>query len=415
MLALLATFLVGYPLLLVALWILLALVFVARREGRERWLTAPPAAAEQPPVTVLIPCFNEGPQLLETLQAALRLDWPDWEVIAINDGSVDDTGEQLEALLPLHPRLRVVHLASNQGKALALRAGALLARHELLLCIDADAVLDPQALGWMVRHLLADPRVGAVTGNPRIRNRTTLLGRLQVGEFSMIVGLIKRAQSVLGSLFCVSGVMGLFRRQALHAVGYWDPGCLTEDIAVTWALQRAGWQVRYEPHALVWILMPETLAGLWKQRLRWAQGGLEVLLTHADLLGDPRRWRLWVLLLEPVLTLVWAHLLAISLVAPPLLLLVGVPLPASVLVDELVPHGLAAALLPACLLQVLISVWLDLPYDRGLRRNGFWMIWYPLAFWLITFLAALAALPSLLRRGRGVRARWQSPDRGRRA
>lgn len=365
MLAALSTFLVGYPLLLVALWILLALVFVARREGRERWLTAPPAAAEQPPVTVLIPCFNEGPQLLETLQAALRLDWPEWEVIAINDGSVDDTGEQLEALLPLHPRLRVVHLASNQGKALALRAGALLARHELLLCIDADAVLDPQALGWMVRHLLADPRVGAVTGNPRIRNRTTLLGRLQVGEFAMIVGLIKRAQSVLGSLFCVSGVMGLFRRQALHAVGYWDPACLTEDIAVTWALQRAGWQVRYEPHALVWILMPETLAGLWKQRLRWAQGGLEVLLANADLLGNPRRWRLWVLLLEPVLTLLWAHLLAISLIAPPLLLLVGVPLPTSVLVDELLPHGLAAALLPACLLQVLISLWLDLPYDRA--------------------------------------------------
>lgn len=409
-----SAFLVAYPLVMVALWILLALVFVSRHEWRERWLTAAPPAEHQPPVTVLIPCFNEGPQLLETLRAALNLNWPDWEVIAINDGSVDDTGEQLEALLPLHPRLRVVHLASNQGKALALRAGALLARHELLLCIDADAVLDPQALGWMVRHLVADPSVAAVTGNPRIRNRTTLLGRLQVGEFSMIVGLIKRAQSVLGPLFCVSGVMGLFRRRALHAVGYWDPGCLTEDIAVTWALQRAGWRVRYEPHALVWILMPETLAGLWKQRLRWAQGGLEVLLANVDLLRRPRQWRLWVLLIEPAFTLIWAHLLALSLIGPPLLLLLGFPLPASAVVAELLPHDLAAALLPACLLQVLISLWLDRPYDRGLGRNGFWMIWYPVAFWLVTFLASLLALPSLLRRGRGVRARWESPDRGRR-
>ena len=410
-----AVFLVGYPLLMVAVWILLALVFVARREWRERWLLAAPPAEHQPPVTVLIPCFNEGPQLLETLRAALHLDWPDWEVIAINDGSVDDTGEQLEALLPLHPRLRVVHLASNQGKALALRAGALLARHELLLCIDADAVLDPQALGWMVRHLVADPRVGAVSGNPRIRNRTTLLGRLQVGEFSMIVGLIKRAQSVLGPLFCVSGVMGLFRRRALHDVGYWNPDRLTEDIALTWALQRAGWRVRYEPHALVWILMPETLPGLWKQRLRWAQGGLEVLVTNGDLLRHPRQWRLWVLLVEPSLTLAWAWLLALSLVELPMELLLIHPQPAARVVAELLPHGLAAALLPACLLQVLISLWLDRPYDRGLGRNGFWMIWYPLAFWLVTLLASLVALPSLLHRGRGVRARWESPDRGRRS
>jgi biofilm PGA synthesis N-glycosyltransferase PgaC len=410
-----AVFLVGYPLLMVAVWILLALVFVARREWRERWLLAAPPAEHQPPVTVLIPCFNEGPQLLETLRAALHLDWPDWEVIAINDGSVDDTGEQLEALLPLHPRLRVVHLASNQGKALALRAGALLARHELLLCIDADAVLDPQALGWMVRHLVADPRVGAVSGNPRIRNRTTLLGRLQVGEFSMIVGLIKRAQSVLGPLFCVSGVMGLFRRRALHDVGYWNPDRLTEDIALTWALQRAGWRVRYEPHALVWILMPETLPGLWKQRLRWAQGGLEVLVTNGDLLRHPRQWRLWVLLVEPSLTLAWAWLLALSLVELPMELLLIHPQPAARVVAELLPHGLAAALLPACLLQVLISLWLDRPYDRGLGRNGFWMIWYPVAFWLVTLLASLVALPSLLHRGRGVRARWESPDRGRRS
>jgi biofilm PGA synthesis N-glycosyltransferase PgaC len=84
-------------------------------------------------------------------------------------------------------------------------------------------------------------------------------------------------------------------------------------------------------------------------------------------------------------------------------------------VAELLPHGLAAALLPACLLQVLISLWLDRPYDRGLGRNGFWMIWYPVAFWLVTLLASLVALPSLLHRGRGVRARWESPDRGRRS
>ncbi|MCP9848540.1 glycosyltransferase family 2 protein [Cyanobium sp. Morenito 9A2] len=146
----------------------------------------------------------------------------------------------MEAWAAIEPRLRVVHLASNQGKAMALRSGALLARHGLLVCIDGDALLDPDAVAWLVRRRLQDPRLGAVTGNPRIRNRTTLLGRVQVGEFSSIIGLIKRAQASLGGLFTLSGVIAAFRRQALHEVGYWNVDRLTEDIAITWAPQRGG-------------------------------------------------------------------------------------------------------------------------------------------------------------------------------
>jgi biofilm PGA synthesis N-glycosyltransferase PgaC len=363
-------------------------------------------------VSVLIPCFNEGPNLAETLRAALSLRWSDWEVIAINDGSSDDTGRQLEAWAEDQPRLRVVHLARNQGKALALRAGALLARHELLLCIDGDALLDPHAVGWLVRHFQQDPRLGAVTGNPRIRNRSTLLGRLQVGEFSMIVGLIKRAQSLLGGLFCVSGVIGCFRRTALHAVDYWDSTRLTEDIDITWRLQRAGWRVRYEPHALVWILMPETLGGLWRQRCRWAEGGLQVLRGNLDLLQKPGQWRLLPLLLEPLASLLWAHLLALLPVLAGLSALrpglgAGPPGP-------LLSHGIGAALLLACGLQFSLSLWLDRPYDTGLRRIGFWMIWYPAAYWLLSFAASLRACWRWPAR-HGSRARWISPDRGLRA
>ncbi len=409
--------LLAYPLSLALLWIALALARASGAEARERWLPAPPAGAPptaRPPVSVLIPCFNEGPLLAEAVYAALALAWPTVEVIAINDGSSDDTAQQLEAWAALEPRLRVVHLARNQGKALALRAGALLARHGLLLCIDADARLDPQAAAWMLRHFQDDPGLGAVTGNPRIRNRSTLLGRLQVGEFSMIIGLIKRAQSALGGLFCVSGVIGAFRRSALHSVGYWDPHCLTEDIAVTWALQRAGWRVRYEPHALVWILMPETLQGLWRQRLRWAEGGLQVLLANLDLLGRPRRWRLWPLLLEPLCSLVWAHGLALLLLLQllrSLAALVGQAPPAALAAGAGL-HGPALALLLVGLLQVAVSFWLDRPYDRGLARIGFWMVWYLLAFWLLSWATSLVALPRVLRRRRRGRARWVSPDRG---
>ena len=409
----LGLFVVDYPLSMAGVWMALALVFVLRRERWERGLRHPPTPLTTPPVSVLIPCFNEGPNLAETLRHALAIDWPHWEVIAINDGSADDTGAQLNAWAALDPRLRVVHLASNQGKAMALRTGALLARHELLVCIDGDALLDPDAVAWLVRRLLQDPRLGSVTGNPRIRNRTTLLGRVQVGEFSSIIGLIKRAQSSLGGLFTVSGVIAAFRRQALQDVGFWNLDMLTEDIAITWAMQRGGWRVAYEPQALVWILMPETLAGLWKQRLRWAEGGIQVLRANLDLLGRPRQWRLLPFLLEPLLSLIWAHAMVLVVV----LWLAGRILPGPWGEDPalpLLPHGSGAWLALVCLLQFSLSLWLDRPYDRGLGRHLYWMVWYPVVFWLLTLATSVVALPRVLARGRGRRARWVSPDRGQR-
>ena len=91
----------------------------------------------------------------------------------------DATGAILDEMAAEHPRLRVVHQATNQGKAVGLNTALALSRHEYLLCIDGDALLDPYAAKWLMRHFLTSPRVGAVTGNPRIRNRTTLFGRLQ--------------------------------------------------------------------------------------------------------------------------------------------------------------------------------------------------------------------------------------------
>jgi len=415
MVPLIVSLLLLYPMTMAMIWMVLALIQASGRESRERWLTRPPQGADGPAISVLIPCFNEGPLLGETLSAALSLQWPDYEVIAINDGSRDGTGPTLEAWAAREPRLRVVHLAINQGKALALRAGALLARHELLLCIDADARLDPWAAAWMVRHFAEDHQLGAITGNPRIRNRRTLLGQLQVGEFSMIIGLIKRAQQLMGGLFCVSGVIAAFRRSALEQVGFWDPECLTEDIAITWKLQRAGWRVLYEPHALVWILMPETLGGLWHQRLRWAQGGLQVLLGNLNLLASPRQWRLLPLIVEPLLSLAWVYTIVIitlmHLFAPEMLhsewMFAKHPHP-------LHPHALHGAILllvMTALVQLFVSVWLDFPYDPGVARNGFWMIWYLLFFWLISFVATVIALPKVLLRPRSQRARWVSPDR----
>ena len=400
-----------YPLFMSYLWMVGAALFRVRYERGLPPCDRPPRLANPPPVSVLIPCYNEGDNAEETLSHALALDYPDFEVIAINDGSNDNTAEVLDRMAAAHRRLRVVHLAQNQGKAMALQAGALLARCEILIGIDGDALLDRHSAHWMVRHFVADPMVAAVTGNPRIRNRSTLLGRVQVGEFSSIVGMIKRAQQNFGSLFTVSGVITAFRRAAVHQVNYWSPDMLTEDIDITWKLQRAGWKVHFEPNALVWILMPETIRGLWKQRLRWAMGGAQVLSRNFGVFLHLRQSFMWPLMIELCASLLWSYLLLLLT----LLWLAGLVLPAGVVPEAgspLVPRGGGLYLGATCLLQFAFSKWLDSRYERGLGRYYYWMIWYPFFFWVINIAATVVAYPKTLLRGGGKRARWVSPDRG---
>jgi len=399
-----------YPLFMSYLWMIGAILFYWRNERKQGSYQQPTPLINTPPVSVLIPCYNEGENAEETLTHALALDYPEFEVIAINDGSKDNTAEVLDRLATKHPRLRVVHLAQNQGKAMALQAGSLLAKHEILICIDGDALLDKHAAHWMVKHFVEDAEVAAVTGNPRIRNRSTLLGRVQVGEFSSIVGMIKRAQRSFGRLFTVSGVITAFRKSAVHQVGYWSPDMLTEDIDITWKLQRDGWDVRFEPHALVWILMPETLEGLWKQRLRWAMGGAQVLIKNLDVIKSPIHNHLWPLMLELCLSLLWSYAMLIMFVL--WLLSFILPLGIPFIGSPLIPDEGGLLLGTTCLLQFALSKWLDSGYDQGLGRNYYWMIWYPLVFWLINICSTIVAFPKVIWLGKGQRARWVSPDRG---
>jgi biofilm PGA synthesis N-glycosyltransferase PgaC len=399
-----------YPLFMSYLWMLGALIFY-RKERKQPAYQQPKTLPHYPLVAVLIPCFNEGDNAEETISHALKLDYPNFEVIAINDGSSDNTAEVLNRLAHQHELLRVVHLAKNQGKAMALQAGSLVTEAEFLLGIDGDALLDPHAATWMMQHFIANPKIAAVTGNPRIRTRSTLLGRIQVGEFSSIVGMIKRAQRSFGRLFTVSGVITAFRKTAVHQVGYWSPNMLTEDIDITWKLQRAGWDIQFEPNALVWILMPETLSGLWKQRLRWAMGGAQVLIKNLDVFIQPKLNFLWPLMLELCLTLVWSYLMLLLAI----LWIIHLIFPIAALngiSSPFLPYGSGVLLGATCLIQFALSKWMDSRYEPNLGKNYFWMIWYPFVFWLITISATIMAFPKVLLRGEDKRARWVSPDRG---
>ena len=252
-----------------------------------------------------MPAHNESFAIVDTIEALKKQKYPRFEIIVVNDGSTDNTAEILDEY-QRRGEIRAIHLASNQGKAAAMRVATLASRYEILVCVDGDAVLDEHAVHWLARHF-ESPRVGAVTGNPRVRTRSTLLGKIQVGEFSSIIGLIKRAQRIYGRVFTVSGVVAAFRKTALYRVGFWDLNKITDDIDVSWRLQMDHWSIRFESNALCWILMPETVGGLWKQRLRWAQGGMEVAMQHLGGLFKWRRRHMWPVLLEFCLSVLWSY------------------------------------------------------------------------------------------------------------
>lgn len=403
-------YLLLYPLTMSLIWMFGAIVFYLRYERTpHRVVSKPPPLLNYPFVAVLIPCHNEARNIEETIESLMELQYPDYEVIAVNDGSTDRTGELLDELGRRYPRLRVIHQLKNQGKAVGLNTAACLTRADFLVCIDGDARLDAWALNWLVRHF-EQPSVAAITGNPRMRNRSTLLGRIQVGEFSAMIGMIKRAQRSNAAMFTVSGVVTAFRRSALHEVDYWTPHRLTEDVDVSWKLQSRGWDIRFEPRAICWILMPETMAGLWKQRLRWATGGAEVMFDHWWLLFSWRNARLWPLYLDYYLGVLWAWLFAVLFAYRVLdLALFPVDLQSS---QVILPGTVGLTLSAVCLAQILLGFFLDRPYDKNLIRNYLWAIWYPAIFWLLAAAGAVVGVPKALMRGKAERARWHSPDRG---
>jgi len=397
-----------YPLVMSFAWSIGAVVFYFLYERHpHRIVNQPPVLANYPMVAILVPCFNEEANARETITALMELQYPNFEVLAINDGSTDRSAEILNSLVAEFPRLRVIHNLQNQGKAVGLNTAAQLTQAEILLGIDGDARLDPWCLHWLVRHF-EEPVVGAVTGNPRVRTRSTLLGRIQVGEFSAMIGLIKRAQRSIGLVFTVSGVIAAFRRSAVRDIGFWSPDKLTEDVDITWRLHLAGWEVRFEARALCWILMPETLRGLWRQRLRWAMGGMQVVFSNWRKLW--RRPRLWMVFGEYSMSLMWAIGIAVLVFYRLIDLLLYQADLQSVPILFIGWTGLVLS--TVCLMESLLGIALDHPYDRGLAKNFFWMIWYPIVYWMLVSSTAVCALPALLLRKTGERAKWISPDRG---
>lgn len=397
-------FFAAYPIVTSIMWIITAMLFRLRWEPQ---LDHPPLrTAPWPYVSVLMPAHNEQAVIARSVAAVLRMDYPDFELIVIDDGSSDGTQAALAPLLA-DARVRLVHKPANEGKALALNDAMPLARGELLLCLDADAEPDADLLRWVVPHF-DSARVAALTGNPRVRNTDTFLARLQAIEFSSIVSLLRRAQRIWGRVVTVSGVVAAFRRSAVFDVGGFSPEMPTEDIELTWKLQKRFYDVRYEPRAICWMTVPLGYRALFRQRLRWARGLMQVLHKHADVMTNWKTRRLWPVFIESTLSIVWALCFVVLTLLWSLSYAVGVPPVGASPLPNL--WGMTIATL--CLVQLSVGVFVDRRYDREITRFLPYAVWYPIIYWAFLAVTTVISLPHLFRRTRHESVRWKTVREG---
>ena len=186
--------------------------------------------------------------------------------------------------------------------------------------------------------------------------------------------------------------------------GFWDRDMMTEDIAVTWKLEKNFWDVRYEPRALCWMLVPETFKGLWRQRKRWAEGGLEVIFRHHDIWHSWKRRRMTPIYLEQVCSFFWS----VCWLVLTILLLIMEFRGQQVFTEYLWKSQFLSFV---CLLQFGVAMWLEKHYDRDILKSTWSVIWYPLVYWYVNVFITLAALFKTILPKKKL-ATWKSPDRG---
>lgn len=303
---------------------------VLRITGESRWRVL--GSPLTPSISVLTPAYNEANIILDSLAALLGLHYPNLEIVVVNDGSTDETLEvlrerfELVAVSPiyrrvietepvraiyrsrLNPWLIVVDKENGGGKAGSLNAALNLASGDLVCAIDADTIIEQDALQRMVRPFLMRDDVVAVGGTIRIANGSQIeAGRvtearaprqafaaLQAVEYLRAFLFGRLGWNALGGNLIVSGAFGLFRRDQMLAAGGYQSDTVGEDIEMVVRLRRNAYEhrglgrVEFIPDPVAWTEAPEALAVLARQRDRWHRGLADVLWRHRVILFNPR-------------------------------------------------------------------------------------------------------------------------------
>jgi cellulose synthase/poly-beta-1,6-N-acetylglucosamine synthase-like glycosyltransferase len=306
------------------------LAFFQLRQHRRRWTTRELEAVVQSPATpgvsVIAPAYNEQTTIVESMRSLLLLNYPQFEVICVNDGSKDETLRRATAafdlveapmavgsVIPTAP-VRAIYRSlthaefvlvdkENGGRADALNAGINAARYPLICLIDADSLLEPNALSQAVLPFLESPDTLGVGGIIRVVNGCKVEGgrvpgnwvaRFQVVEYLRAFLAGRVAHSAMGALLIISGAFGLYRRQEVLDAGGLEHKTIGEDMELCVRMHRImrdrkkPYRLVFVPDPVCWTEVPESTKILGNQRNRWQRGLFQVLGYHRHMIGNPR-------------------------------------------------------------------------------------------------------------------------------
>jgi cellulose synthase/poly-beta-1,6-N-acetylglucosamine synthase-like glycosyltransferase len=338
------------------------------------------SSATSPPVSIVIPAFNEEAGIVDSVRSMSIVGYPRFEIVVVNDGSQDRTLDVLidafgleRVRIPYRPDIstapvRAIYRAhglfdltvidkENGGRADALNAGINAARYPYALCTDADVILDVDCLIGAMRRVVEDrQRTIGVGGNIRPLNGSRvhlghlieagvpkrLIPRMQVLEYLRTFLASRPAWSEMGALPLVSGAFGVWKRSAVIAVGGFSTGHLGEDMDLTMRLHRhhidngIPYRIVYEPSAVIWTEVPDNLRVLRRQRIRWHKGLMTAVRDFMPMTFNPKYGKVGMV--------TWAAMFLFEYLAPIVEFAGWVTIPAAFFLGALNPTSLVILL-----------------------------------------------------------------------
>jgi len=251
-----------------------------------------PDKNDAPLVSIIVPAYNEEVNAVSSLNNLLQTDYPNFEIIFVDDGSKDNTFNKVTDAFRNNNKVKV-YSKINGGKASALNYGIEHSGAEFVICIDADTKLLPDAVSKLMMHFQFT-KVGAVAGNVKVGNQVNLLTKWQAIEYVSSQNFDRKAFAYLNAITVVPGAIGAFRKKTLEDAGGFTTDTLAEDCDLTVRILRCGYIVDNEAKAIALTESPETLKMFFKQRFRWSYGVMQTFWKNRDSLFNWKyKWLGW--------------------------------------------------------------------------------------------------------------------------
>ncbi|TRO50271.1 glycosyltransferase, partial [Candidatus Bathyarchaeota archaeon] len=226
-----------------------------------------------PAISIIVPAFNESKTIKKCIKSLQNLDYP--KIIIVDDGSNDDTFKVVSQFKDVK-----VFRQKNQGKPMALNNGISQSSGEIVLTVDADTELDKDALKSIANRFALNSKLGAIAGNVKVKREPTILNTIQSAEYATGINLVRKGQSVLGTVMVVPGPIAALKKEIIKKVGLFSDDTFAEDFDMTIKILKKGFKIEYEEGSLAYTDAPKNTEDLIKQRRRWYRGMIQVLDKH---------------------------------------------------------------------------------------------------------------------------------------